>query len=577
MKQISPYSGTIAVLLLLCAAADSLAKARISYDLSTVPRELTEAKTVEQIRPFLDLARPIEERIVAVRRLGEIADPAATQALLKTFRKEPPHHGIDNFPIIKQEILKALAKKSGDQKVKRFLWDTLNETLSRGPTDAVHAWGDPEYLCVAIGAIESLSAFADDRILARFDAIAADDTLDWGIGQKAYECRLRIRVKQAGMEELDQKAADYLVPLLTGVGEGQAGAWVKGKPSKTPQALQNDAVVCILSDFSPEMIPYLESKIVKTPDEVQQRKNFYLGQAINNIRLKQDRREWEAIRSAAMKEGDFVLAMRAHLLAASKNRRRDCLHELARIQTDQATQVLLESLANPANQDLTSATLSILQNRVISVPVTPQQLEIVAAALQTGDYPQEIAWAARTLGNMKTVDPAMRTQRLWASLMETVKRPDESTFMELSSVSKRQFLIRQILFGIEAVGRDAIEPLQKMANDLADDSVRYDQIARGFAGDSSATSKIVALLAGDPDGHVRALAACSLRGVPQVDLAVQTLVAALHDPFSIRYTVCTGESTVYPVRESAAQTLREWGYKISRNQNDFQFAPQSAL
>jgi hypothetical protein len=186
--------------------------------------------------------------------------------------------------------------------------------------------------------------------------------------------------------------------------------------------------------------------------------------------------------------------------------------------------------------------------------------------LETGHWGEK-RQAARDLGKMEGVGVQEKVDILIKALDDEIKNPTSNNYVRGTGYATvTESLKTHYMLGLEDIGAPVIPFLKEKLKISHGELKKRIQITLGHLGDQDVYSDMVDLLSYDNDGYIRSSAARALGDIGNKD-AIPVLLKAIHDPFVVPsgsdvFFPGMDTSIIYPVRDNAASSLRQFGIKV---------------
>lgn len=250
---------------------------------------------------------------------------------------------------------------------------------------------------------------------------------------------------------------------------------------------------------------------------------------------------------------------------------------LAKIKTENSTKTLLNIATEQKDKSVVINAMEILQYRKLDLDVSSRSVEKLLEHVEENDLHRG-PLAARILGNMKRVNPQVRTESILSALQRETAKCNigmKQPLLPDSYCTESQHKVRQYVFAVEDIGAAAIPFIWQEVRDPNNVDAHFKEylfVCLGLCGEKSVADNLQKTLLESVDGHARALSALAIGRLGD-DRAIESLKRALADEFRVVYESDVrgpwGNEEIYPVREEAASALQKLGVRIVRQGNVF--------
>lgn len=223
-----------------------------------MPSEIKDINNISELQPFLNNKDEFI-RMAAVRRLGEVENDKTINLLQEIFAKEPNTGGLDDFPLVKLEVIRTLRRIDGEN-AKSTLLNLLENFWTRGPNveDKKYFYYDRDFEPVVSLTLEELCIWSnDDSVYQTAQNIAFSEDVNklysHRIGKNAWILYLKGDMPRKGIKS-DRESAKYLLDLINDIEE-------EGITSSEFGPVKREAAKAIFEQHSKEVLTSLQRKL----------------------------------------------------------------------------------------------------------------------------------------------------------------------------------------------------------------------------------------------------------------------------------------------------------------------------
>ena len=213
---------------------------------------------------------------------------------------------------------------------------------------------------------------------------------------------------------------------------------------------------------------------------------------------------------------------------------------LSGIGGDESTSLLVEMVGRHGScPEAASRALGALENRPVRRPLSREELQVLTERVGQRNV-VGAGRAARVLAKCMKVGSAERIRPIVDRFKRELLSPGEVSETGISYSSPRVVARQQFLLALSYIGDPAIPALvreQRAAGRV--EIEKWWVLARGMAGDGSASSHLSDMVAGETDRYVRAVAVRAYSRSAKRE-AIPLLESLLDDPTESEYAGCTG-------------------------------------
>ena len=247
-----------------------------------VPSEIKEANSISELQPFLS-GKDEFKRMTAVRRLGEVEGIKSVSLLREIFTKEPNTMGIDDFPLVKLEVIRTLEQVGGED-AKSTLLSLLESNWERGPQveDKKNFRLDRDFEPVVSLLLETPYNWKDNNdVFQTAQNIALSEDLrsyyaDSRIATNAWKLYLKGHIPRQGVKS-EKDSAKYLLNFIEDLRK-------EGTAYGTLGAAKKRAALCLFEKHSKEVLSSLQKELEEEFTKVPSEPNDFFKERHNRLR-----------------------------------------------------------------------------------------------------------------------------------------------------------------------------------------------------------------------------------------------------------------------------------------------------
>ncbi len=199
-------------------------------------------------------------------------------------------------------------------------------------------------------------------------------------------------------------------------------------------------------------------------------------------------------------------------------------------------------------------------------PLFDLDAEELAAIVRDDSWHMRLA-AGATLPQRDDIPLEKRVELLVQALEREIEDPGQGR-TPLGAWLPAEEHTRMHLVAIMAeLDPEAVPALRQATSAASPEAHDYLVVALAYLGDREAATHVRDLLTDSSNPWLRSEAASAL-GVVDGEKAIPLLKAALQDPYVTTVSDCLGEFRIFPVRESAANVLRDLGMTVEMRDDD---------